>query len=120
VELNWRKSELDRHTVMTMAKVFGAYLATSNNGRFRFSPWLLNDEPYPPNDELAGNHHMGGTRMGIDPDSAVVDANCKVFGQGNLYVAGSSVFPSGGHANPTFTIVQLALRLGDHLKSRSF
>ena len=56
--------------------------------------------------------------MAETPDDGVVDANCKVFGQENLYVAGSSVFPSCGHANPTLTIVQLALRLADHLKAR--
>jgi choline dehydrogenase-like flavoprotein len=47
----------------------------------------------------------------------VVDANCKVHGQENLYIAGSSLFPSCGHANPTLTIVQLALRLAEHLRN---
>ena len=50
-----------------------------------------------------------------DPAQGVVDGNCRVHGTANLYVGGSSVFASTGHANPTFTIVQLALRLGDHL-----
>jgi choline dehydrogenase-like flavoprotein len=49
----------------------------------------------------------------------VVDAQCRVHGTDNLYVAGSSVFPSGGYANPTLTLVALALRLADHLKGRS-
>jgi choline dehydrogenase-like flavoprotein len=48
----------------------------------------------------------------------VVDADCRVHGVGNLYVAGSSVFPSSGYANPTLTILALALRLGDHLADR--
>jgi choline dehydrogenase-like flavoprotein len=54
----------------------------------------------------------------MDPDSTrgVVDTNCTVHGVDNLHVAGSSVFPSGGFANPTFTIVALALRLSDRLK----
>ncbi len=64
---------------------------------------------------VAGNHHMGTTRMGISTQDGVVDANCRVFGVGNLYIAGSSVFPTVGHANPTLTIVQLTLRLADHL-----
>ncbi|MGZ8203869.1 MAG: GMC oxidoreductase [Burkholderiales bacterium] len=62
-------------------------------------------------------HHMGTTRMSEQPATGVVDANCKVHGVDNLYIAGSSVFPTGGHANPTWTIVALALRLADRLKA---
>lgn len=66
--------------------------------------------------EIAGgNHHMGTTRMAEDPRSGVVDRDCKVFGMENLFVAGSSVYPTTGYANPTLTLVALALRLGDHL-----
>lgn len=61
-------------------------------------------------------HHMGTTRMAADPAQGVVDATCRVHGTGNLYLAGSSVFPTTGNANPTLTIVALALRLADHLK----
>jgi choline dehydrogenase-like flavoprotein len=57
--------------------------------------------------------------MSDDPSKGVVDADCKVHGIANLYVAGSSVFPSSGHANPTLTIVALALRLAQHLRSRA-
>ena len=60
-------------------------------------------------------HHMGTTRMHVDPKRGVVDADCKMHGVENLYVAGSSVFPTGGNANPTLTIVALAYRLCDHL-----
>jgi choline dehydrogenase-like flavoprotein len=62
-------------------------------------------------------HHIGTTRMADDPTTGVVDRNAKVHGLENLYVAGSSVFPTGGHANPTLTIVAHALLLADHLKS---
>jgi choline dehydrogenase-like flavoprotein len=65
--------------------------------------------------EGGGYHHMGTTRMGRTPAEGVVDADCRVFGVDNLYIAGSSVFSTGGHANPTLSIVQLALRLGEHL-----
>jgi choline dehydrogenase-like flavoprotein len=61
---------------------------------------------------------MGTTRMHADPRQGVVDAQCQVHGVGNLYVAGSSTFPAGGYANPTLTLVALALRLADHLKTR--
>jgi choline dehydrogenase-like flavoprotein len=63
----------------------------------------------------SGAHHIGTTRMATSPDQGVVDENCKVHGVENLYLAGSSIFPTGGHANPTLTIVALALRLGEHL-----
>ncbi|GAB3894608.1 GMC oxidoreductase [Spirosoma agri] len=66
----------------------------------------------------SGAHHIGTTRMSDDPETGVVDRNAKVYGLSNLYVAGASVFPTGGHANPTFTIVAHALLLADHLKSR--
>lgn len=63
-------------------------------------------------------HHIGTTRMHADPCRAVVDADCRVQGIANLYVAGSSVFPTSGAANPTLTIVALALRLARHLQNR--
>ena len=61
-------------------------------------------------------HHMGTTRMSDNPRTGVVDATCRVHGVANLYIAGSSVFASSGYANPTLTIVALALRLGDELR----
>jgi len=67
---------------------------------------------------MGGKHHMGTTRMHDDPRQGVVDSDCRVQGVSNLYVAGSSVFPTGGYANPTLTIVALALRLAEHLKRR--
>jgi choline dehydrogenase-like flavoprotein len=60
---------------------------------------------------------MGTTRMSSDPESGVVDADCRVHGVANLYIASSSVFPTGGFANPTLTILALAIRLADHLRS---
>ena len=62
-----------------------------------------------------GGHMIGTTRMGNDPDNSVTDAWGRVRGIENLYVAGSSLFPAAGAANPTLTIVALALRLADHL-----
>jgi choline dehydrogenase-like flavoprotein len=64
-----------------------------------------------------GRHHMGTTRMHVDERSGVVDANCRVHGCANLYIAGSSVFPTSGYANPTLTIVALAVRLADHIRT---
>jgi len=64
-------------------------------------------------------HQMGTTRMGDNPRSSWVDGRCKVHSARNLFVAGSSVFPTVGWANPTLTIVALAIRLADHLKQNS-
>ncbi len=66
----------------------------------------------------SGSHHIGTTRMAVDPQKGVVDANAQVHGVHNLFVAGASTFPTGGHANPTLTIVAQALRLADYLKQR--
>ena len=76
------------------------------------------DEAGWPNSMEGGKHHMGTTRMHIDPKRGVVDPDGRVHAVANLYIAGSSVFPTCGYANPTFTIVALALRLADHLKTR--
>jgi choline dehydrogenase-like flavoprotein len=88
--------------------------------------WIRAETPWPgapaspPESPNAtwGFHHLGTTRMATGPDEGVVDRNCLVHGTDNLYVAGSSVFPTGSCANPTFMIVAMAHRLVDHL-SRS-
>jgi choline dehydrogenase-like flavoprotein len=115
-ELHWRKSQRDQETLRQTALAFGEHLVDSGKGRLRLDSWLLESGDYPVDAPIGGNHHMGGTRMADNPYDGVVDPNCRVYGQENLFIAGSSVFPSGGCSNPTVTIVQLALRLADHLK----
>ncbi len=71
-----------------------------------------------PNERILGAwHHMGTTRMSDDPATGVVDADCRVHGMGNLYVAGSSIFPTASSDMPTLMIVALALRLAEHLQA---
>jgi choline dehydrogenase-like flavoprotein len=65
-------------------------------------------------------HPTGGTRMAEDSHEGVVDANYQIHGVEGVFIAGSSVFPTGGHANPTQTIVALSIRLADRLKSQIF
>ena len=64
-----------------------------------------------------GDHHMGALRMSSRPEDGIVDPDSRLHQVDNLYIAGSAVFPSGGYANPTLTIVALSLRLADHLKA---
>lgn len=99
----------DFRNVEQTLRVFGDTLIRLGKGRVRVN----NDRIY--KDIWGEGHTLGTTRMGDDPASSVVDRNCRVHGYDNLYVAGSSVFPSGGYSNPTLTIVALALRLADHL-----
>lgn len=66
-----------------------------------------------------GAHHLGTLRMSEDPNAGVVDSQCRVHGVENLFVAGSSVFPTGGARQPTLTIAALALRLANHLSDKS-
>ncbi|WP_447956144.1 FAD-dependent oxidoreductase [Vreelandella sp. EE7] len=117
--LVWQQSALDRHTIRESLMLLGEYLLKQNIGRVQFADWLA-AEPValPEEGEIAGRHHMGGTRMSESADQGVVDRDCRLFAQQNMYVAGSSVFASAGHANPTLTIVQLALRLGVHLDEK--
>ena len=115
IVLHWKKRELERKTLVEGMRLFGETLAKTDLGRLRFEEWVLNNEAYPEDQEIAGHHHMGGTRMGTDMMTSVVDADCKVHGMDNLYIGGSSVFVTAGHANPTTTITALAHRLGDHL-----
>ncbi|HEX8668390.1 MAG TPA: GMC family oxidoreductase, partial [Allosphingosinicella sp.] len=77
-------------------------------GAWRTDP-LISSHP------IGGYHHMGTTRMGDDPKSSVTDAAGRIHGIGNLWVAGSSLFPTGSWANPTLTIVALALRTADSI-----
>ena len=118
LELHWKKSELEHRTLLEGLRLFGETLAAKNLGRVRIADWVLNGDDYPTDQELAGHHHMGGTRMNDDPLKGVVDRNCKVHGMANLYVGGSSVFATSGQCNPTTTITALACRLGDHLSHK--
>jgi choline dehydrogenase-like flavoprotein len=115
--VDWRHGELERRTAERFCSYIAADFARLGIGRCRMEPWLL-DARMPISDALNETfHHIGTTRMADDPREGVVDRNCAVHGMDNLYVAGSSVFPTSGQANPTFTIIALALRLADRLKS---
>lgn len=113
--LHWRKSEADYRTARIGFELLGIHMAQTGLGALRAFDETVARTPFPETTSPGGNHHLGGTRMSQTPTTGIVDRNNKVHGSVNLYVAGSSVFPSGGHVNPTFSIVQLSMRLADHL-----
>ena len=116
--LYWKKAETERKTALTVTRLMGEAMIQKDIGRLRIRNYLVDGTAWPEDDQGAGCHHMGGTRMAQTPETGVVDKDCKVFGMNNLYIGGSSVFATGSHANPTYTIVKLALRLGDHLAGK--
>lgn len=114
VQLDWRMLPIDRRTVLRGEEIVEEELKRLGIGRLAPVPAREREE-WPANLE-GGWHQMGTTRMDADPRRGVVDADCRMHGMSNLFVAGSSVFPTGGAAPPTLTIVALAVRLAERLK----
>jgi choline dehydrogenase-like flavoprotein len=114
--IEWRLTDLDKYSIRRAHELIAAEVGRAGFGRFRIE--LEDDEEVPLRDATGCCHHMGTTRMHNDPRLGVVDANSKVHGLANLYIAGSSVYPTTGFVSPTLTITALALRLADHLKDR--
>jgi choline dehydrogenase-like flavoprotein len=115
IRLDWRLTEQDRRSFVANVRALATEFGARGLGRMILN---LEDDGQWPEQVNGGSHHMGTTRMSDNPRTGVVDRNCRVHGIGNLYVAGSSVFPTSGSANPTLTIVALALRLAQHLKEK--
>lgn len=115
VRLHWQLGELDRLSLRRNLEIVAAAFGARNLGRLRLADWLAEEDFAIPGN--GSYHHVGTTRMSDDPRTGVVDQSCRVHGMHNLFIAGSSVFPTEGFANPTLTIVALGLRLADHLKS---
>ncbi|MDJ1008237.1 MAG: GMC oxidoreductase [Paracoccaceae bacterium] len=113
--VDWRLTDIDRRGLLRLRNGLQRMFASGEVGQLRLHAAERRDG-WPVGME-GGKHHMGTTRMAEDARLGVVDPDCRMHGVENLYVAGSSVFPTGGYANPTFTIVALALRLAAHLKT---
>lgn len=111
--LHWALSELDLRSLAVGQEVLAAAVERLGVGRVEAPPI---DAQLVRREVRGLNHHAGTTRMSLDPRDGVVDADCRVHGVDNLYVAGSAVFPRIGMANPTLLIVALAMRLANHLK----
>jgi choline dehydrogenase-like flavoprotein len=117
VVLDWKLTALEKRSYRKLIEKIGAACGMTGVGRVHLHEWLHDENDLNWPEHLAGGwHHMGTTRMHANSREGVVDENCKVHGLGNLYIAGSSCFPTAGSANPTYTIVAMTLRLADHLK----
>ncbi len=116
--LHWVLSDLVKHSMRVTGQTFGREVARLRLGLFIMDDWLIQQDASWSPGLVGAHHHMGTTRMSKSVQDGVVDKNCKVHTLDNLYVAGSSVFPTVGFVNPTLTILALANRLADHLKTR--
>lgn len=121
VRLDWQTSRLDAESVAGLVAAVGEEFGRLGLGRVRMEPWLRQPwqgwrtDPLISAHPIGGYHHMGTTRMSDDPRRGVTDADGRVHGVANLFVAGSSLFPTAGWANPTLTIAALALRTADRM-----
>jgi len=114
ISLDWRLTRLDKYSIKRSHEIIDEAVRKAGIGRVEDK--LDDTDDSWPEDLQWGWHHMGTTRMHDDPKQGVVNRDCKVHGLANLFVGGSSVFPTGGNDLPTLTIVALALRLADHIK----
>ncbi|PEQ14394.1 oxidoreductase [Novosphingobium sp. PC22D] len=121
VKLDWRTNALDVDSVRGLVDVLGDETRRLGLGDVQPAGWLSDPDrqwvtdPLISTHALGGYHHMGTTRMSDDPRHGVTDAQTRVHGLHNLYVAGSSLFPTSGWANPTLTIIALAMRTADRI-----
>jgi choline dehydrogenase-like flavoprotein len=115
VRVDWRYSRRDVETVAKSFELLREDLAAQSIGRLSLAADEPDIETVVRRDGAYGGHHIGTARMGASASTGVVDEDCKVFGVNNLYVAGSAIFPTSSQANPTLTIVAMALRLAGHL-----
>ena len=116
--LNWALAPIDKKTVLTINQLIGQQAGAAGIGRVKLADFLLDADEQLPEFTSGGWHHLGTTRMSENPKQGVVDANCKVHGIDNLFIAGSSCFTTGGSVNPTLTVVAISLRLAKYLKEK--
>ena len=114
----WRRHDVERRTHRHAFDLVRKAMEAEGQGRMTVDPGIWDPERWDAN-VMTTWHHMGTTRMAAAPSEGVVDTDCRVFGTSNLYVAGSSVFATGGGMPPTLLVTLLALRLADHLAARA-
>jgi choline dehydrogenase-like flavoprotein len=115
LHIDWRVCPEDVASIAASYRQMQRILANTDAAAIVYDDNTLNESA-----ERAiavGGHHIGTARMSNDPKRGVVDSQCRTHDVENLYIAGSAVFPTSGSANPTLTIVALAIRIADHLKA---
>lgn len=112
---DWRISAFEAETALAFTRFVDVTFRQAGWGSLKINPELEMHRTIGDSTLSESYHHIGATRMSAAPQTGVVDSNCKVHGIGNLFITGASVMPTGGHVNPTFMIVALAIKLGDHL-----
>ncbi|MDX9818384.1 MAG: GMC family oxidoreductase [Desulfococcus multivorans] len=112
IKLKWELMPQDLKSMIRTQEILSDALKKKGLGRLIIEM----KEGETPRFLRGGWHHMGTTRMHVDPKKGVVDKDCRVHDISNLYIAGASVFPTSGYANPVVTTVALAVRLADHVK----
>jgi choline dehydrogenase-like flavoprotein len=116
--VEWKVSPIEIRTARFMAERIADAFRRLDLGTPTIADWVSNGDARP--GDLEGTYHfIGATRMAETGAAGVVDRDAKCFGIDNLFVMGSSIFPTGGHANPTMTIVALSCRLADHIRAQS-
>ena len=115
--IHWSKGEEEGRTFLATSWRVKRWAEINGMAKVTISPQLIADPASFAACADEGLHHAGGARMAADPSRGVVDTNLKVFGTIGLYCCGASVFPRSGFANPTWTAMALAVRLGEHLVS---
>ncbi|MBR0749935.1 GMC family oxidoreductase [Bradyrhizobium japonicum] len=114
--VTWRVDQLTKRSLGRLGSLLMDECARINLPRPILADWIENgNSAEAPVIDMA--HTMGTTRMAADPRHGVVDKNCQVHGVRGLFVAGGSIFPTGGHSNPTLMIAALSIRLADHIKA---
>lgn len=113
--LTYRESDKTQSSINRSMQIMAEVFRKNKLGVLRFDPGDLRHLSLY---NKYGLHQMGTTRMADDIKFGVVDRHCKVHGIKNLFVAGSSIFPTAGAANPTWTISALAMRLADSIIER--
>jgi choline dehydrogenase-like flavoprotein len=114
--VRWRVTDLTCYTIRRFAVVLRNEFARTGIGEIQLEEWVLDDSKSWTDRISDQFHHIGTARMNDSPGLGVVDRHCRVHDIGNLYIAGSAVFPTSGHSNPTLTIIALSMRLADRLK----
>ncbi len=116
LRVDWRYGRDDVESVRRTLDLMAQEFERTGTGQLRYDADTLEEDLM--RFGAYGGHHIGTARMGTNPRTSVVDANCRVHSVNNLYVAGSAAFPTSSQANPTLTLVAMSLRLGQHLSQR--